>query len=75
MQVSDNSSNKKWDNDFKIYLNPERAETGIIIARVKSVKEKDSEILSLSAIKMIKKKVKFKKGIATLKISRFNKYV
>jgi hypothetical protein len=61
MQVFNNSSDKKWDNNFKVYFNPERAKTGIVITRVKSVKKKDSEMLSSSAIRMIKKKVKFKK--------------
>jgi hypothetical protein len=75
MQISNNSSNKKWDNDLKIYLNPERAETDIIAARVKSVRKKDFRILPSSAIRIIKKKVKFKKEIATPKISRFSKYI
>jgi hypothetical protein len=75
IQVPDNSNNKKWDNDFKIYLNPERAKTNITITRVKSARKKDSEILPSSAIKMIKKKIKFKKEITAPKISRFNKYI
>jgi hypothetical protein len=75
IQVPNNSSNKKWDNDFKIYLNSDKAKAGIIITRVKSVREKDFEILLSSAIRMIKKKVKFKKEMAAPKISRFNKYI
>jgi hypothetical protein len=75
MQVPNNSSNKKWDNNLKIYLNSERTEIGITITRVESARKKDSEILPLSAIKMIKKKVKFKKGMAAPKISRFGKYI
>jgi hypothetical protein len=75
MQVPNNSSNKKWDNNLKIYLNSERTEIGITITRVESARKKDSEILPLSAIKMIKKKVKFKKGMAAPKISRFSKYI
>jgi hypothetical protein len=75
MQIPNNSNNKKWNNNIKIYLNPERVKAGIIITRVESAREKDSKILSSSAIKMIKKKVKFKKGMAAPKISRFNKYI
>jgi hypothetical protein len=58
-----------------MYLNPEKAKTGIIIICVKSAREKDSRMLSSSAIKMIKKKIKFKKEMAALKISRFNEYI
>jgi hypothetical protein len=58
-----------------VYLNSERAETGIIIARVESARKKDFEILPSSAIRMIKKKIKFKKEMAAPKISRFNKYI
>jgi hypothetical protein len=75
MQVSDNSSNEKWDNDFKIYLNPDRAKAGITIARVESAKKKDFKILLSSAIRMIKKKMEFKKEMAAPKTSRFNKYI
>jgi hypothetical protein len=75
MQISDNSSNKKWDNDFKIYLNFKRAEAGIVITRIKSVRKKDFEMLPLSAIRMIKNKIKFKKRMVISKISRFNKYI
>jgi hypothetical protein len=75
MQVSNNSSDKKWDNNFKIYFNPEKAKAGIIATRVKSAKEKDLKMLPLSAIRMIKKKVKFEKGMAAPKIPRFNKYI
>jgi hypothetical protein len=75
MQVSDNSSNKEWDDNFKIYLNPERAEAGIIIARVESAREKDFKMLLSSAIRMMKKKIKFKKRMAASKIPRFNKYI
>jgi hypothetical protein len=75
MQVPDNSSDKKWDNNFKIYLNLEKAEAGIIIARVKSAKKKDLKMLPSSAIKMIKKKIKFEKKMAAPKISRFSKYI
>jgi hypothetical protein len=75
MQVPNNSSDKKWNNDLKMYLNPERAEANIAITRVKSVRKKDSKILPSSAIRIIKKKVKFKKGMATPKIPRFNKYI
>jgi hypothetical protein len=57
MQVSNNSSDKKWNNNFKIYFNPERIKASIITARVKSAKKKDSEILPSSAIRMIKKKI------------------
>jgi hypothetical protein len=41
-----------------MYFNPEKAKAGIIIARVKSVKKKDLEMLLSSAIRMIKKKKK-----------------
>jgi hypothetical protein len=58
-----------------MYLNLEKAKAGIAIARVKSAKKKDSEILSSNAIRIIKKKVKFKKKITTPKIFRFNKYI
>jgi hypothetical protein len=75
MQVPDDSSDKEWDDDFKVYLNPERAEAGIITARVKSVREKDSRMLPSSAMRMIKKKVKFKKRMAAPKIFRFSKYI
>jgi hypothetical protein len=75
MQVSNNSSDKKWDNNFKIYLNPEKAETGITITRVKSIREKDLKILPSNAIRIIKNKIKFKKGMTAPKISRFNKYI
>jgi hypothetical protein len=75
MQIPNNSSDKKWNNNFKIYLNSEKAKTGIITARVKSIKKKDSGILPSSAIRIIKKKMKFKKGIAISKTSRFNKYI
>jgi hypothetical protein len=61
MQVFNNSNDKKWNNNFKVYLNPEKAEIDIAIARVKSVRKKDLEILPSSAIKIIKKKIKFKK--------------
>jgi hypothetical protein len=44
-------------------------------ARVESVREKDFKILPSSAIRIKKKKVKFKKGIIVSKISRFNKYI
>ena len=36
MQIPNDSSDKKWDKDFKIYLNPGRAETGVTTAHVKS---------------------------------------
>jgi hypothetical protein len=75
IQILNNSSNKKWDNNFKIYLNPEKAEAGIITARVKSVREKDFKILPSSAIRMMKKKIKFKKEMTAPKTSRFNKYI
>jgi hypothetical protein len=75
MQVSDNSSNKKWDNDFKIYLNPKKAKTGIITARVKSARKKDSRMLPSSAMRMMKKKMKFKKGMAAPKTPRFSEYI
>jgi hypothetical protein len=75
MQVFNNSSNKKRDNNFKIYFNSERAKIGIIIARVKSVRKKDFKILPSSAMRMIKKKIKFKKEMTVPKISRFNKYI
>jgi hypothetical protein len=75
MQVPNNSSDKKWDNNFKIYFNPERIKVSIITARVKSARKKDLKMLPSSAIKMIKKKVKFEKEIAIPKISRFNKYI
>jgi hypothetical protein len=75
MQVSNNSSNKEWNDDFEIYFNPDKAEAGIVAARVKSAREKDSEILLSSAIRMIKKKMKFEKGMTVPKISRFNKYI
>jgi hypothetical protein len=75
MQIPNNLSNKKWDNDLKIYLNPERAEAGIIAIRVKSARKKDSKILPSSAIKIIKNKKKFKKKMAAPKIPRFNKYI
>jgi hypothetical protein len=75
MQVPNNSNNKKWDNNLKVYLNSEKAKTGIITARVKSAREKDLKMLPSSAIRMIKKKVKFKKKMTAPKISRFNKYI
>jgi hypothetical protein len=75
MQVSNNSSDKKWNNNFKIYFNPERIKASIITARVKSAKKKDLEILPSSAIRIIKKKIKFEKKMAIPKISRFNKYI
>ena len=75
MQVSDNSSDKKWDDNFEIYLNLNKVKAGITTARVKSIKEKDFKMLPSSAIRMIKKKFKFKKEIAIPKISRFNKYI
>jgi hypothetical protein len=75
MQISDNSSDKKWDNDLKIYLNLEKVKTGIIVARVESAKKKDSKMLPSSAIRMIKKKIKFKKRITVSKISRFSEYI
>jgi hypothetical protein len=75
IQVSNNSNNKKWDNDFKIYLNPEKIKTGITVTRVKSARKKDSEMLPSNAIRIIKKKIKFKKEMAISKISRFNKYI
>jgi hypothetical protein len=75
MQVSNNSNDKKWDNNFEIYLNPERVKIDIIIARVKSVRKKDLKILPSSAIRIMKKKVKFKKEMAAPKTSRFNKYI
>jgi hypothetical protein len=56
MQVFNNSSNKKWDNDFKIYLNLKKVKAGIIITRVKSAKKKDFKMLPSSAIKMMEKK-------------------
>jgi hypothetical protein len=42
---------------------------------VKSAREKNSEILPSNAIKIIKKKIEFKKRIIIPKISRFNKYI
>jgi hypothetical protein len=75
IQVPDNSSNEKWDNDFKIYFNPEKTKVGIITARVKSVRKKNLRILPSSAIRIIKNKIKFKKEIAAPKTSRFNKYI
>jgi hypothetical protein len=75
IQVFNNLSDKKWDNDFKVYLNPERIKAGITITRVKSAREKDFKMLPSSAIRIMKKKKKFKKRIATSKISRFNKYI
>jgi hypothetical protein len=58
-----------------VYFNFEKVKTGIVIARVKSVREKDLGMLSSSAIRIIKKKVKFKKRMAVPKIPRFNKYI
>jgi hypothetical protein len=75
MQVSDNSSNKKWDDNFEIYLNLEKAEADITVTRVKSVRKKDLKILLSSAIRIMKKKIKFEKKMAVSKISRFNKYI
>jgi hypothetical protein len=75
MQISNNSSNKKWNNDFKVYFNLEKAKASIIIVRVKSAKKKDLEMLPSSAIRMIKKKVKFKKGMIIPKTPRFSKYI
>jgi hypothetical protein len=75
MQVSNNSSDKEWDDDLKIYLNPERAEAGITVARVESARKKDSEMLPSSAIRMMKKKMKFEKGMTAPKTPRFNKYI
>jgi hypothetical protein len=31
MQVPDNSSDKKWDNDFKVYLNPEKIRQALLL--------------------------------------------
>jgi hypothetical protein len=75
IQVPNNSSNKKWNNNFKIYLNLERAKAGITATRVKSVRKKDLKILPLSAIRMIKNKIKIKKKMTASKTSRFNKYI
>jgi hypothetical protein len=75
MQVPNDSSDKKWNNNLKIYLNPERAEAGITAARVKSARKKDSEILLLSAMRIMKKKIKFEKRMTVPKTSRFNKYI
>jgi hypothetical protein len=75
MQIFNNSSDKKWDKNFKMYFNLERIKTGITTARVKSVKEKDSKMLPSSAIRMIEKKMKFKKEMAISKIPRFSKYI
>jgi hypothetical protein len=75
MQIPNNSNDKKWDNNLKIYLNPERAEAGITITRVESIRKKDSKILPSSAIRIIKKKIKFKKRMTASKTSRFNKYI
>jgi hypothetical protein len=75
MQVPDNLSDKKWNNDFKIYLNPEKAKTDITATRVESAKKKNSEMLPSSAMRIIIKKVKFKKEMAAPKISRFDKYI
>ena len=75
IQIPNNSSNKKQNNNFKIYLNPERAKAGIAITRVKLTKKKDFKILPLSAIRIIKKKIKFKKRITTSKIPRFSEYI
>jgi hypothetical protein len=75
IQIPNNSSNKEWDNNFEIYFNPERVKTGITITRVKSARKKDLEILLSSAIRIIKKKIKFKKKMAIPKISYFNKYI
>jgi hypothetical protein len=44
-----------------MYFNLERVKAGITVTRVKSAKKKDSGILPSSAIRIIKKKVKFKK--------------
>jgi hypothetical protein len=75
MQVSNDSSDEKWDDNFKIYLNPERAQAGIAATRGKSARKKDFKILPSSAMRIIKKKIKFKKEMAVPKISRFNKYI
>jgi hypothetical protein len=76
IQVFNNSSDKKWDNDFKVYLNSDKVKIGIITARVKSVKKKNFKMLPSSAIRIKNKiKKKFKKEMAAPKISRFNKYI
>jgi hypothetical protein len=75
IQVFDDSSDEKWDDDFEVYLNPERAEVGIVVARVKSAREKDSGMLPSSAMRMMKKKVEFEKKIVASKISRFGEYI
>jgi hypothetical protein len=75
MQVSDNSSNEEWDNNLKIYLNFERVKAGITAVRVESARKKNLKILPSSAIRIIKKKIKFKKGMTASKIPRFNKYI
>jgi hypothetical protein len=75
MQVPNDSSDKKWDNNLKMYFNSEKAKVGIAITRVKSARKKDSGILPSSAIKIIKKKIKFKKRMAAPKTSRFSKYI
>jgi hypothetical protein len=75
MQVLDDSSDEEWDDDLKVYLNPERAKVGIAAARVESAREKDSRMLPSSAMRMMKKKVKFEKGMAASKISRFGEYI
>jgi hypothetical protein len=61
IQVPNNSSNKKWNNDIKVYLNLEKSETGITVTRVKSARKKNFKILSSSAIRIMKKNLKFKK--------------
>jgi hypothetical protein len=61
MQVPDNSSDKEWNNNIEIYLNPEKAKAGIIATRVKSVRKKDSGILPSSAMRIIKKKKNLRK--------------
>jgi hypothetical protein len=75
MQVSDDSSDKEWDNNLEVYLNLGRVEADITVTHVKSIKEKDSGMLPSSAIRMIKKKVEFEKRIAAPKTPRFDKYI
>jgi hypothetical protein len=58
-----------------VYLNSGKSKVGITVTRIKSIKEKNVDMLPSSTIKIIKKKIEFKKEMTAPKIPRLSKYI
>jgi hypothetical protein len=60
---------------LKYILILKKLRQALLLPAENQLKKKDSGILPSSAIRIIKKKIKFKKRMTAPKIPRFNKYI